>query len=294
MARPNEIGLDYFPLDVNIFDNDKIKLIESEFGVKGSYIFLRLLCSIYQKYGYYYSWNDDKKLLLAKSSGIEGNLVGEILTGLIRRSLFDKRVFDSFGLLTSSQIQKNYLEAVKRREKVPFDINVALIDISVYNNIINVDFMSTETQVNVDIGTQSKVEYSKVKKRKEKKSKKDPPNGDPAKTDFILILLNSFCAEYEKARGYKFNIPNVEKERSAIGKLLAIHKKEHPETDTETTDRQFRNYFAQCLAITDNWHIERMSPSHILNQFNPIRTILKKGKTNGTGTVKLKKPDWAG
>ena len=35
MARPNKIGLDYFPLDVDIFEDEKISAISGEFGIKG-------------------------------------------------------------------------------------------------------------------------------------------------------------------------------------------------------------------------------------------------------------------
>ena len=178
MARTMESGLDYFPLDVDVFDNEKIELIESEFGIKGSYIYIRILCLIYNKKGYYYEWNNDKKLLLAKSSGIEGNLVGEILLGLIRRSLFDKRVFDSFGVLTSQQIQSNYLEASRRRKQVNLISEYLLInpDVKKYSSVIinsiennkiphNVNINPINANINSqndDINSQSKVKKSKV------------------------------------------------------------------------------------------------------------------------------------
>ena len=42
-------GLDYFSLNVDFFDNDKIALIEAEHGWKGSLITLKLLCRITRK-----------------------------------------------------------------------------------------------------------------------------------------------------------------------------------------------------------------------------------------------------
>ena len=42
-------GLDYFSLNVDFFDNDKIALIEAEHGWKGSLITLKLLCRIARK-----------------------------------------------------------------------------------------------------------------------------------------------------------------------------------------------------------------------------------------------------
>ena len=33
MARPNKTGLDYFPLDIDFFDDEKIVAISGEFGI---------------------------------------------------------------------------------------------------------------------------------------------------------------------------------------------------------------------------------------------------------------------
>ena len=47
MANSN--GIDYFSFNVDFFDDDKLALIEGEFGIKGAYIAIRLLCKIYKK-----------------------------------------------------------------------------------------------------------------------------------------------------------------------------------------------------------------------------------------------------
>ena len=35
MARPIKDGVDYFPLDTDFFQDDKVRLIKGEFGAKG-------------------------------------------------------------------------------------------------------------------------------------------------------------------------------------------------------------------------------------------------------------------
>lgn len=112
MARPLKTGLVYFPLDVDFFDDDKIQLIESEFGIKGGYIAVRLLCKIYNE-GYYYNWGLDECLLFSKQIGVPKGLVDEVVSGLVRRCFFDKGCFDQFGILTSQGIQKRYISIVK-------------------------------------------------------------------------------------------------------------------------------------------------------------------------------------
>ena len=52
MARPNKTGLDYFPFDIDFFDDEKIMAISGEFGIKGEITTVKLLCAIYRN-GYF-------------------------------------------------------------------------------------------------------------------------------------------------------------------------------------------------------------------------------------------------
>lgn len=130
MARPRKQGIDYFPFDVDFFEDDKVALIEAEFGAKGVVVAIRLLCKVYKTNGYYYQWGEDECLLLSRQlgDGFAPNLVKEILSGLIRRSFFDKGVFDSFGILTSVGIQRRYLEAIKGRSSIKPLPDIWLLD----------------------------------------------------------------------------------------------------------------------------------------------------------------------
>lgn len=42
MARPNKMGLDYFPFDVDFFNDEKIVAISGEFGIKGEIVVIKL------------------------------------------------------------------------------------------------------------------------------------------------------------------------------------------------------------------------------------------------------------
>jgi hypothetical protein len=146
MARTNKKGLDYFPMNVDFFDDDKIQLIESEFGLKGSNIAIRLLCKIY-KMDYYYQWGTDQCLLFAKTmgNGVVPNLVSEVVKGLVKRGFFDESVFNSFGVLTSKGIQNRYFDAVVRFKKVDVIKEYLLIDVS---KMINVNINSINVYIN--------------------------------------------------------------------------------------------------------------------------------------------------
>ncbi|MGU3377379.1 DUF4373 domain-containing protein [Chryseobacterium sp. M5A1_1a] len=163
MARPIKVGLDYFPLDTNIDSDDKIELVESEFGSKGFAVVIKLFCKIYADKGYYYSWTEKEKLLFAKRTGEAVGLVDEIVKRSVKWGLFDESVFNQFQILTSSAIQSRFLEATNRREKIEMYKEFLLIVVSDYKNGVNVNINS----INVNISTQSKVKESKVKEIKE-------------------------------------------------------------------------------------------------------------------------------
>lgn len=191
----NSQGIDYFPVNVDFFSDDKIELIESEFGIKGSIIVLRLLCKIYHE-GYYYQWGDDECLLFAKrvGDGIVPSLVKEVVQRLVKRSFFDEGLFNSFQILTSKGIQTRWLEAVRRRKEVVVDERFLLADVTEFKNVRikreNVD-ISIE---NADISKQSKVKESKVKESKERKptivgEKKDELSfAPPPSPDYLHFL----------------------------------------------------------------------------------------------------------
>ena len=146
MAKTNKVGVDYFPFNVDFFTDDKIELIQAEFGVKGVFIAIKLLCKIY-KQGYYYQWGEDECLIFTKNTGAEfvPSAVNEVVNGLVRRCLFDKGCFDRFGILTSSGIQKRYFDATARYKKVTFISEYLLIhDV----NRINVDIIPLNDNIN--------------------------------------------------------------------------------------------------------------------------------------------------
>ena len=148
--------------------NDKIKLIEAEFGIKGFAIIVKLYQKIYSERGYYCEWNEDVALLfiasLGGNSGVSKSLIDIILAASIRRGIFSQELYENFGILTSKRIQEQYFDAVSRREKVEVEKEYLLVKVSknmviVNNNSINVDINSQ----NVSSNSQSREEKSREK-----------------------------------------------------------------------------------------------------------------------------------
>ena len=158
-------GIEYFSLDVYL--DDKFALIEAEFGLTGFAVVVKLFQKIYGQRGYYCEWNEDVALLFSRQNGVGGNVVSEIIKSALKRGIFDKNLYDKFGILTSKGIQKRYLEATKRRLKV--DIKSQYLLINTAQKYKNVNILSENVYIedeNVNRLEQSKVKESRVKESK--------------------------------------------------------------------------------------------------------------------------------
>ena len=114
MARPKTRGLLYFPLDIDFFEDNKIRILKARYKSDGVQIYLFLLCEIYRK-GYYIKVDDDFEYIISDELGIDQNKVKQVLNFLLKRSLFDNTLFNSDKVLTSAGIQRRYQAMVKAR-----------------------------------------------------------------------------------------------------------------------------------------------------------------------------------
>lgn len=160
MARPCKTGLDFFSFDCVL--DDKLRLIEAEFGSKGFTVVVKLWQKIYRDKGYYCEWNDDLMLLFATDEVTDCgvNLVNEIVLACIRRHIFSKELYEKYHILTSRGIQKRYAMATAERKRVDWKKEYLLIDIP-KNSVISAD-----NSINPPNNPQSKVKESKRKKSK--------------------------------------------------------------------------------------------------------------------------------
>lgn len=175
-------GIDYFPFDVDFFEDEKIQFISARFGIKGEVCAIRLLTRIYRD-GYFLKWDEDSSYLFAKVAGKEftHGLVNDVVNELIRRGFFDKTIFDSFGILTSHGIQERFFKACERRKSVEVDQRLLLVDPADFKNLKigmsslsmhlngkckhDVDILGKNVDIstkNDNISSQSRVKESKV------------------------------------------------------------------------------------------------------------------------------------
>ena len=140
-GRDYKVGLDYFELDCHM--EEKVKLIQAEYGLKGFAVVVKLYQKIYGGFGYYCEWSGDSLLLFMSENGVPSdskNLIQQIVAACIRRNIFSEQLFNKFGILTSSGVQKRYLNATSKRGKVELVKEYLLISVPINrsNVVINV------------------------------------------------------------------------------------------------------------------------------------------------------------
>lgn len=160
MARPVKQGLDYWPCDVDIFDDEKVVAISGEFGIKGEIVIFRLLCAIYRQ-GYFIRWSEMLQMkLLHVMPGISKELLSCIVERLVKWQFFDERLFNTAGILTSKAIQRTFFGATTRRKGLDIDESYLLIE----EESGFCKQYASNNSVNVSNNTQSKVNSKDIEK----------------------------------------------------------------------------------------------------------------------------------
>lgn len=169
MARPEKRGIDYFPLDVLYYRDEKMQFITALFDLEGEAIVKRIWCRIYEEYGYYMKWNEDIAILFAaslQSRNCGPDKVKQLVEEALKRGLFNKNLFEKYGILTSRRIQQQYLAATRERKRVEFIGDYSLLEQGLLNSNVTV------IEVNPSINSVSPTDHAqrKGKQRKENKS----------------------------------------------------------------------------------------------------------------------------
>lgn len=174
-GRPTKAGLDYFELDCHM--EEKVRLIQAEFGLKGFAVLVKLYQKIYGGFGYYCEWTTDSLLLFMSENGLPSdnkNLIADIVAACIRRDIFSEQLFNDFNILTSEGVQKRYLNATSKREKIELKKEYLLIAVPENNKkvVINSIF-DGKNSINGGRNTQSKGKESREEKRKLEETRLD-------------------------------------------------------------------------------------------------------------------------
>ena len=260
MARPQKEGLDYFPLDVDIDQDDKVQLIEAQFGVIGFGILIKLFMKIYKE-GYFYEWTEKEQLLFSRRVNVDINQVNDVINECLKWGLFDQKLYKKYSILTSKGIQRRYMEAVGRRKQVQIIKEYFLLDQSKYSNIIfvninpiNDDNNTISEDVNVSNNPQSKVKKSKVKESKGKNIFIPP----------TLEEVRAYCQErnngvdpqkwydFYSAKGWMIGKNKMKDWKAAVRTWERGQKGVHNSRETPTMSRNVEN----ALRLVEKYALE--------------------------------------
>jgi hypothetical protein len=180
MARSIKTGLEYFPFDIDLFNDLKVrKLIKAQSG-KAVTVYACLLCSIYKR-GYYMQWDNELPFYISELTGFEEVYIREVINSCVVFELLSKELFEEQGILTSRGIQERYTkicELAKRKSRIR-EFNL----INSEEKVINPEEMrisSEEMPVSSEL-----MQQRKVKKRKENIPPIIPPSGESVSSEEI-------------------------------------------------------------------------------------------------------------
>ena len=124
MARVSKPGLDDFPLDVNFFQDRKVRRISNRHHAAGIAALTSLLCLIYKEKGFYVAWNQDTLFDISQEVCCEEEEMQAIIDDCLSVGLFDTYIYKEYGILTSQAIQEQYHKIItdsRRKYKLPLE-----------------------------------------------------------------------------------------------------------------------------------------------------------------------------
>ncbi|MCS2747281.1 DUF4373 domain-containing protein [Bacteroides thetaiotaomicron] len=125
MTRISKPGLDYFPLDVNFFQDRKVRRISNRHHAAGIAALTSLLCLIYKEKGFYVAWNQDTLFDISQEVCCEEEEeMQAIIDDCLSVGLFDTYIYKEYGILTSQAIQEQYHKIItdsRRKYKLPLE-----------------------------------------------------------------------------------------------------------------------------------------------------------------------------
>ncbi len=174
-------GIEYFPVPVTF--PLSFKVLEVKYGCEIYFVYVKLLQSIFGDEGFYVKCDEDFYTIISSEVKLSCDRFKEIVLAFVERGIFDEDMFNKYSILTSEEIQKEYLNAVKRRSSVvmeeKFCLTYAIEFLKDKQKNANIE-QKEQNQITQNKGEtekmytiSDKVKESKVKQRIEKQSNVD-------------------------------------------------------------------------------------------------------------------------
>ena len=223
MGRNRKTGLDWWPRDIGLYRDPKLRGARQHFGVLGPYVYECLLDMAYGDKGYFIEYSGQGRedalwQLREYTAGLENvtlETLAAVVDQLVASGLFSAELYER-GFLTSKRIQMGYFIATVTRSAVPINFDIWLLteqEMREKNpsgkSFILREFISrAENAIYRTENPQRTEEYSREDKRREE-HRRGQQNRDKAEDSGLLSELeelmqckfdNNFCKELERLR----------------------------------------------------------------------------------------------
>ena len=254
MARPTKKGLDYFPMDISLFNDIKIRKLIKYQGGKSIAIYTYLLCNIYQN-GYYIMWDKELPFVISEVTGYEEGYILEVIKCCIKIGLFSEELFNSHSVLTSKGIQNRFMLICinAKRKYIISEFNLI--------NSEETNINSEETNINSGFSTQRKVKESKGKEIEEKTEQiPPPPNNEISSDDPHIDLVKKILLQQKWIETFRINLKIPESKNNVAIRRLLHEFLNHLvlESKVHAKEKDFKSHFTAWCRKLDRIRLEEI------------------------------------
>jgi hypothetical protein len=116
-GRKAKRSLDYFPVDVDMMADIKIRKLTRRHTGKAVAVYVTMLCMIYRN-GYYLRDDDDLPFLISEVlPGYTEDYIKEVISSCLDIGLFNKRIYSEENVFSSEGIQIRYREICSQMKR---------------------------------------------------------------------------------------------------------------------------------------------------------------------------------
>ena len=181
MARPQKAGLDYFPFDVGLLKDNKLRRPKMTYGYLAIAVYLALLTLLYSDKGYYIPYetqNEKDDAIWYVLDSLQGkyqpdaDTIAKVIEELVACGLFSGDRYPKN--ITSKRSQSVYYSATVDRKSIVIDDAVWLLSLDEMRVLSekHIYYLSKTSQPNNDVNrSNNDVNRSNNPQSKEKKSK---------------------------------------------------------------------------------------------------------------------------
>lgn len=169
-------------MDANWYNDLKVRKLKKLMG-GGALGVLMVLYAKIQEEGYCIGWDDDQLFYLSDDSGQEIDYTRRVVEECVEVGLFDRKLFQDYGILTSRRIQLNFIEAKKRSSNQIDErfllVSAAKTGVSAAKTNVNATETTALSTESTEVGAESTEVDAKSAQNKRKENKISPPSVSP-------------------------------------------------------------------------------------------------------------------